>query len=202
MNSTWKAIAGISTIAGPLGFVLGWAILIQRAGQGPDSGWFLSHAFLLSGVALMFPTIAGLRHLLNHHAVKLADMGMGLALLGALALVGQFAIDLAVGQLSANQSEMSSLFKRLSATPIIALPFQIVGPIAFYIGLLILTFLLLRFRVISWWTGPLAALGIIGVGGGAMTGNALVTLLGFIGICVGFVPIGWKLLNQPGTGQR
>jgi len=201
MNSTWKAIVGISTIAGPLGFVLGWAILMQRAGQGPDSGWFLSHAFLLSGVALMLPAIAGLRHLLNHHAVKSADIGMGLALLGALALVGQFAIDLAVGQLSANQSEMSSLFKRLSATPIIALPFHVVGPIAFYIGLLMLTFLLLRYRIIPWWTGALAAVGIIGVGGGAMTGNALITLLGFVGMCAGFAPIGWKLLTQPNTGQ-
>src|SRR5688500_16644780 len=101
MNSTWKTIVGISTIAGPLGFVLGWAILIQRAGQGPDSGWFLSHALLLSGVALLLPTIVGLRSLLNHQSARLADTGMGLALLGVLALVGQFAIDLAVGQLSA-----------------------------------------------------------------------------------------------------
>ena len=196
MNSTRKAVVGISTILGPLGLVLGWIILMQRAGQGPDFGWFLSHAFLLSGVALMLPTIAGLRHLLNHHAVRSADIGMGLALLGVLALAGQFAIDLAVGQLSSSQSEMSSLFKRLSAAPIITLPFHVAGPIAFYIGLLILTLLLLKFHVIAWWMGALPAAGIIGVGTGAMTGNALITLLGFVSMSTGFAPIGWRILTE------
>ena len=174
---------------------MGYTILIARSGQGPDSGWFLSHVFLLIGVGLLLSTSIGIRVYLNEFAGTAADIGMTLAFIGGLTLVGQFAIDLAVGQLAVNQSEMVKLFENLSASPIITLPFQSAGPIAFYSGLLVLTSLLWKNRVISWWAGLIAGLGIIGVGGGAITGIAIITLLGFLAMFIGFIPIGWKLFT-------
>lgn len=195
MKSTWSKTLGGFAIAGPLALVIGYAILLARSGQGPDSGWFLSHVFLLIGVGLMLPTIIGIKVLLNKTAGVVADVGMTLAFIGGLTLVGQFAIDLAVGQLSVTQSEMIDLFKMLSASPIISLPFQSVGPIVFYIGLLVLTSLLWNQHIISWQAGVIASLGAIGVGCGAITGIALITLLGFLGIFIGFISIGRKLFS-------
>ena len=195
MNSTWTKILGSLAIAGPLALVIGYAILMARSGRGPDSGWFLSHAFLLIGVGLILPASIGIRIYLNKVTERAADIGMILAFIGGLTLVGQFAIDLAVGQLAANQSEMRESFKSLSVSPIIALPFQSVGPIVFYGGLLVLTSLLWKNRIVSWWAGLTACLGIISVGGGAITGIAIITFLGFLGMFIGFTPIGWKLFN-------
>jgi hypothetical protein len=184
-------------IAGPLALAVGYAILMQRAGQGPDPGWFLSHAILLGGVGLMLPAIAGLGTMLHRHGGRSADIGVALAFVGALALTGQFSIDLAVGQLAVDQAEMMALFQRLSASPMIALPFQSVGPVAFYAGLLVLAFLLRKYHLISWWAGALVAAGVTGVGSGALIGMAPVTWLGFASMCAGFFPIGWKHLAEP-----
>jgi len=195
MDSTWKKILGICAIVGTLAMALGYAILLQRSGQGPDSGWFFSHALLLIGVTLILPAIIGIRVLLNNIAGITADIGMTLGFIGGLALVGQFAIDLAVGQLAADQSEMITLFRSLSASLIITLPFQSLGPIVFYSGLLVLTSLLWKHHIISWWAGLIACLGIVGVGSGALTGIGIITFLGFMGMFIGFIPIGWKLLG-------
>lgn len=200
LSSTTKITVGFSMIAGPLGCLLGWAILMQRAGQGPDFGWFLSHTLLFPGVVFLVPALAGLRFSLDMRPSQLADFATGLGILGALALAGQFAIDLGVGQLSASQAEMSTLFKRLSAAPIISLPFQFLGPIAFYTGLLILFLLLLRSRIIPVWVGIVGVTGILGIGGGALTGNTFVTLVGFFGLWTGFIPIGWHILRRQLSG--
>jgi hypothetical protein len=185
-------ILGSFAIAGPSAMAIGYAILMVRSGQGPDSGWFISHAFLLAGVGLLLPTIIGIRFLLNKNKGAIADIGMTLAFIGGFTLIGQFAIDLAVGLLAVDQSEMIDLFKSISASPIITLPFQSVGPIMFYSGLLVSTSLLWTNRVISWWAGLIAVLGIISIGCGAITGIALLTFLGFLGMFIGFIPVGWE----------
>lgn len=194
MSSKWCKYLGGFAIASPLALLIGYAILMVRSGQGPDFGWFLSHMIMLIGVGLMLPTIIGIRVLLLKTTSTVSDLGMMIAFFGGLTLVGQFAIDLAVGQLSVTQSEMIDLFKLLSASPIISVIFQSVGPILFYIGLLVLIILLWQHQVISRPAGIIASLGAIAVGGGAATGIALITLLGFMGIFVGFIFIGQKLI--------
>lgn len=192
MSSTWMKFLGSFAIAGPLAMAIGYAILMVRSGNGPDPGWFFSHAFLLIGVGLLLPTSIGIRFLLIKRKGTVADIGLTLAFIGGLSLVGQFAIDLVVGLLAVDQSEMINLFRSLSASPIISLPFQSMGPIVFYSGLLVLASVLWTERVISWWAGLIATLGIICIGGGAITGIALLTFLGFSGMFIGFIPVGLK----------
>ena len=199
MDPTRKNIMGVSAVIAPFGFVAGWIILIQRAEQAPDAGWSLSHLFLLVGVILFVPAIAGLRYLLSDKDTKTADIGICLSTFGIFALVGQFAIDLAIGQLANNASEMSSMFRSVYSAPLLSLPFQIMA-ILFYIGLFMLILLVTRFHLIPQWAGILAIIGIVGVVGGAFSGIAIATLLGFIGLWVGFIPIGLRILSsQAGT---
>lgn len=193
MKSTTKTIFGISTLTAPLGFVLGWAILIQRTEQAPDMGWTLSHLFLLVGAVLFVPTIAGLRQLLNEKDEKTANIGVGLALLGILALVGQFAIDLAVGQLAGSSAEMSSMFKRIYSASMITLAFQIMA-IMFYIGLFTLILSLTRLHLLVQWVGIIAMMGIVSIVGGSFSGVAIAILLGFVCLWIGLIPTGWRIL--------
>jgi hypothetical protein len=197
MSTNWYKYLGGFAITSPLAMAIGYAILMVRSGQGPDFGWFLSHIVMLIGIGLMLPTIIGIRVLLLKTTSSASDLGMIITFFGGLTLVGQFAIDLAIGQLSVAQSEMIDLFKLLSASPIISVIFQSVGPILFYIGLLILIILLWQNHIISWQAGIIASLGAIAVGGGAVTGIALITLLGFMGIFVGFIFIGQKFFVYP-----
>jgi hypothetical protein len=194
MNQTRTTIVGLSTLVAPLGFVLGWSILMVRAGQGADFGWFLSHVLLLAGAVLIIPAVLGLSYPLNTSSPGAADISLTLSFLGAMALVGQFAIDLAVGHLSSSQAEMSSMFRRLATAPIIRLPFHLVGPILFYLGLLMLIISLLRARLIPQWAGTVAIAGIIAVGSGVVIRKDWLTFLGFVGLWIGCMPIGWNLL--------
>jgi hypothetical protein len=201
MATARRIAAGAGMIIGPLGLLAGWVVLMQRPRTGPNIEWFLSHWLLIAGAVFMVPAIIGFRHLLGDHAGAWSDVGAGLAWLGALALVGQFAIDLAVGELSADQASMSASLRRVSSAPGISIPFHVVGPLAFYIGLLMLVILLYRFRVIPAWAATLAGVGIVAVGVGSMTGIAGVTLLGFAGMCAGFIPTGWRVLTRSQAGM-
>ena len=68
MNSSWGKNLGYFAIFSPLAMIIGYAILMARSGQGPDTGWFLSHVFLLIGVGLMIPTSIGIKVILNQVA--------------------------------------------------------------------------------------------------------------------------------------
>jgi len=126
-----------------------------------------------------------------------ADIGAGLALIGIATLTGQFAIDLAIGQLATTQADMSALLRQVSAAPGITLPFYLAGPIAFYAGLLILLTLLMRTdHVIGSWNGGVAIAGIVAVGVEAATGIAWLALLGYLGITVGLAPVAWQMFTE------
>jgi hypothetical protein len=187
--STRNLIKGCTIIVAPLCLLLGWLILMMRAGNGPDSGWFISHWLLILGVLLFMPVALSLRALLSNDTSLLPDIGVAASLLGSAALVGQFAIDLVIGLISNDQAAMSAFFRQISSAPTISLPFHLLGPVAFYGGLMTLIVLLMKHQSISSWNGMLAVFGIIAVGVQAVTGSALFALLGFAGILVGLVPI-------------
>ena len=168
-----RTILGFTMIAAPLSLLIGWIILMQRAGNGPDAGWFISHAFLLLGVILFIPVIIGLRIQLPDAPNFWADSGALLALVGVATLVGQFAIDLVVGFISSDQDAMSLLFRQISDAPGIVVVFNLIGPVVFYGGLMALLILMMQQHVISRWSGMLAVASIVAIGAQAVTGNAL-----------------------------
>jgi hypothetical protein len=196
LTTRWKTFLGISIIVSPVGLLLGWIVLMARAGQGPDTGWFISHALLLVGVILLLPAILGFRYLLGGQAPNTSDRVMGLAMLGALALIGQFTIDLAVGTITSSQPEMSDLLRKISAAPGMSLPFYVIGPIIMYGGTLIPIVFLLNRQLILRWAGLIAVIGIVVVGVGSFSGTAVITLLGFAGMAIGFAPIGWQFMRK------
>lgn len=195
-----RVIFSVSTILGPLSLLLGWIVLMVGA-RGPNFEWFLSHALLLGGIALMVFTIIGFRQLLGGYRPEIGDAGAGLTLIGAVTLAGQFSIDLAVGQLASDRAELSALMSEVKSAPGIDLTFHVLGPAAFYVGFLILITLLFMSRTIPWWAAAVAGTGIAGIATGALiVGDSRVMLFGFIGTFLGFLPVAWRILigSMPG----
>ena len=183
-------IGGMSLIAAPLGLLLGWIVLMLRYEQGPNPGWFVSHILLLTGAILFIPAVTGLKKLAGRDAVVISTIATGLALAGAVILAGQFMIDLAVASVSSTSAEMSALLRQVSATSGVGLLFYLIGPIAFYSGLIMLVVTLLTHHRIPYWIGALLIIGIVAVTGQALIGNAAITLLGFALMTFGFAPVG------------
>ncbi len=188
--------AGICLIAASLGLLLGWIVLMLRTEQGPNLGWFLSHILLLIGAILFIPAILGLRNLAEKAASPTSKIGAGLAMLGAATLVGQFIIDLVIGFVSSTPTEMSALLNQISSTPGVAQVFYLVGPIAFYGALIFLVITLSQRKRIPYWVGALLVVGIVAVTGQALIGNAVVTLVGFAIMTIGFVPVGRSVFEN------
>ncbi|PWB69893.1 MAG: hypothetical protein C3F07_18295 [Anaerolineales bacterium] len=196
MRAFRRIFTGVSTILAPFGFAAGWLILTQRTEQGPNAGWSLSHVLFLLGVLLFIPAIAGFSRLINKTKPGAADIGKGLAQIGLLALTGQFAIDLAVGQLANDAPGLSSMLGTVYASPLIMLSFQITA-ILFYVGLFMLTLVSIRLGIVPQWAGILTIIGIIGVVGGSFSNLSITILLGFVVLGVGLAPIGLEIFRQP-----
>ncbi len=191
-----KFISGFNLMLVPPFYLAGQFLLSQWHVQGPDTIWFLSHILLLAGAALFVLAIAGLAQYLGEHLRVLAGFAEAVATFGVFALVGQFTIDLAVGHIASNQSEMSAAFQRIQAAPGMNLVFYSLAPICFFIGLLALVLLLTFARLIPRWTGLIALTGFIGIGLAVASSNVTIFLLGFAGLSVGLLRVGWQILSS------
>jgi hypothetical protein len=189
-----QTITAICIATAPLCLLTGWIILMLRADNGENVGWFVSHGLLMMGAVLFIPAILGARSLLTD--TGWADLATGAVILGSTALVGQFAIDIAVGHLSSDQATLSALLKQISAAPGIMIPFHLAGPITFYGGILMLNALFARHLCSPRWNSVLNMVGTIAVGAQAATGYSVLALLGFAGLWIGHLPIAWRLFRR------
>jgi len=109
---------------------------------------------------------------------------------------------------------MVTAFQRIQADRGMNLVFYILAPASFFTGELMLILLLAFARLIPRWTGWIAAIGFTGIGLAVATNNVIVFLLGFAGLALGPMRVGWQtLLDSPprrqpaaqpgeGTGSR
>lgn len=180
----------------PVVYLAGQVLLSQRQALGPDPLWFLSHTLLLCGTALFVPALFTMAQYPGETGRILASLGGALAVCGALTLLGQFTIDLAVGRIASNQAEMTLAFQHIQADRGMNLVFYILAPASFFIGELMLVLLLAFARLIPRWTGWIAAIGFTGIGLAVATNNVIVFLLGFAGLALGPMRVGWQTLRS------
>jgi hypothetical protein len=64
--------------------------------------------------------------------------GVEPAIRGGLALSSEYAIELVGAQLAADGEERAAILSCVLKDPLMAIPFYVVGPIFFYVGLLVL----------------------------------------------------------------
>ena len=198
-----RTINGLNLILAPLIYLAGQYLLSRWQALQPDIIWTLSHALLVIGAGLFLPLIAALRNYLGAHSPMLASLGSALAFFGAVGLIGQFSIDLAVGQIAVSQPAMSAAFHLIRAAPGMNLIFYTLAPICLFIGLLVIVLLLTFARLIPFWMGLIGLGGFIGIGVAVVTNSIALFLAGFA--CLALITpfgVGWRLLNAPQRAQR
>jgi hypothetical protein len=127
--------------------------------RGPGLAWTTGHlAFLGAMVAFVFVFVQ-LRRMAGRDTVSTVAVAVGTA--GALALFGQFAVDVVAGSLSTDHLGMSLLIADIRTTPGVALAVYDVGPYLFYLGQLALVVRLAAMRRISAWTPLLVVLDLV-----------------------------------------
>ncbi|MFC9433813.1 hypothetical protein [Nocardia sp. NPDC057030] len=117
---------------------------------GPGVDWQAAHIVGLIGTGLFVPVVLGLER-----ALPQRKWAMGTAiitLIGLAATIVQFGADIAFAALAEDQAGMSRLSREFSAVPGVRLAFYEVGPPLFFLGLIMLTVLLVRAGRLPWWS--------------------------------------------------
>ncbi|MGW6707278.1 hypothetical protein ACWGDE_20630 [Streptomyces sp. NPDC054956] len=117
--------------------------------RGPGFAWSAGHLCFLAALVFFVRGFATMRDLAG--ANRLAAVGLWTGTAGAVAVAGQFAMDLAVGFLSADRGAMDVLFTRVQDIPGVLPVFYDFGPLLFFVGQLILVSQLAARRVLKVW---------------------------------------------------
>ncbi|WP_066371532.1 hypothetical protein [Herbidospora mongoliensis] len=118
--------------------------------HGPGLAWTTGHLAFLVALGLYAVVLL---HLDRHTHTGFTVLGF----LGLAAFAAQFLIDLVVGFMSADRTEMSDLFGQVYDVPGLEVVVQIAGPPLFYVALFaMLTHLAIK-RLVPYWI-PVAVL--------------------------------------------
>jgi hypothetical protein len=165
-RSTRGAVAA-SLVVGPALLLAGVLLMMS-----PDN-WTVSHLVFLAGTLVMLPAGVALHQLLSDVTPSwLRRSGLALTIVGALALAGQFVIDLVVMRLAAGESEIAGeMFDQLQASPTFALSFYTVGPALLFTGLAVSGAALIIRSGLRHWPGWALVGGTLFMGIARLTGS-------------------------------
>ena len=118
--------------------------------RGPGLAWTTGHLAFLGAMVAFVCVFAQMRRMAGGDTVSTVAAVVGTA--GALALFGQFAVDVVAGLQSADHLAMSLLIADIRSTPGVSFAVYDVGPYFFYVGQLALVVRLAVLRRVSAWT--------------------------------------------------
>ncbi|SBV25106.1 hypothetical protein GA0070620_0575 [Micromonospora krabiensis] len=145
--------AKVALIAGPLALSgYGVARLIGRLDDayGPGLDWQVAHVLGLAGFLLFVPLVLALRTLTRSGPVR--ELAIGATLLGLAATVIQFGADIVLAAMAADKEELRDLQGDFSALPGLRPVVYDVGPLLFFVGIVVVAVLAARARRLPWWS--------------------------------------------------
>ncbi|MFD7085131.1 hypothetical protein [Streptomyces sp. NPDC059918] len=161
-NSPWPRAA---FSAGPLCMTAYGLIRLTDGEHGPGLAWSSGHLFFLAAVACFLPVVLGMRRLAaagrGPGGRRLAGAGAVTALLGMAAVAAQAVIDLVAGFLSEDREAMREIFRRVKSHAGVEPVVYTVGPLLFYVGLLMLLTQLAALRRTAAWRPLAVVAGIV-----------------------------------------
>ncbi|KOU16630.1 hypothetical protein ADK52_33085 [Streptomyces sp. WM6372] len=164
-NSPWPQAA---FSAGPLCMTAYGLIRLTDEEHGPGLAWSSGHLFFLAAVSCFVPIVLGMRRLAaagrGRAGRRLAGAGAVTALVGMAAVVAQVVIDLVAGFLSEDREAMNDLFRQVKSHAGVEPAVYTVGPLLFYVGLLLLLTQLAALRRIAAWRPLAVVAGIVATG--------------------------------------
>jgi hypothetical protein len=149
-------------IAGPL--ALGGYGVVRNLGKldnvyGPGFDWQLAHFLGLAGFLLFVPLVLALRTLLPAGAVR--EVVVGATLLGLAASVVQFGADIVQAFMAADREELRRLQHDFTGLPGVRAAFYDVGPLFFFVGIVVLAVLAARAGRLPWWSPVVLLVGVL-----------------------------------------
>ncbi|MGW5343444.1 hypothetical protein [Streptomyces sp. HUAS TT3] len=149
---------------GPLSMTVYGTIRLTDPTHGPGLAWGLGHLALLTAVLAFVPVMWTLRRWAETGrgpaARLLAGAAVTVGLLGAAAAAAQTVVDLVVGFLCADREAMNAMFEGVRSYPGVTPAVYTVGPLLFYVGLVLLTAQLAVLRRIPAWRPLVVVAGI------------------------------------------
>ncbi|MCA6093643.1 hypothetical protein LE181_15930 [Streptomyces sp. SCA3-4] len=160
-KETWGRTA---YVAGPVCMGVYGLIRLIDEEHGPGPAWTLGHLALLAGVVLFVPVFLGLDARAAHGGGAgrrwFAATGLLLGLLGVAAVTVQAGIDVLVGAHAEDRATMDALFERIQSHAGVKPAFYTVGPLLFYVGLVLLVGQLAVQRMTAAWRPPAVVAGV------------------------------------------
>ncbi|MFI6144706.1 hypothetical protein [Streptomyces sp. NPDC051109] len=188
-NSPWGRAA---FSAGPLCMTAYGLIRMTDEEHGPGLAWSSGHVFFLAAVSCFVPIVLGMRRMAaaggGGAGRGLAGAGAVTALVGMAAVVAQVVIDLAVGFLSEDREAMNDLFRHVKSHAGVEPAVYTVGPLLFYVGLLLLLTRLAALRRTAAWRPVAVVAGIVATG----VSLDLLPLAGLL-FLLAFAPLGRQI---------
>ncbi|NUT47451.1 MAG: hypothetical protein HOV94_09120 [Saccharothrix sp.] len=153
---TTKKIHHPAFIAAPL-LVLAYGVFRIVDGfdgeRGPGPAWTIGHLAFVGALVLFIGIFRHMRGLIGPKARITAVV----ATLGAVALIGQFSVDLVAGFMASDHATMAGISREIRTLPGVSALFYDLGPYLFYLGQLVLVVQLAMGRHVRLWT-PLLVL--------------------------------------------
>ncbi|MFI0791620.1 hypothetical protein ACH4OY_02800 [Micromonospora rubida] len=154
--------ARFALIAGPL--ALGGYGVARNIGKldnvyGPGFDWQLAHFLGLAGFLLFVPLVLGLRTLLPAGTVR--EVAVGATLLGLATSMVQFGVDIVQAFMAADKEELRSLQHDFSGLPGVRPAIYDVGPLFFFVGIVVVAVLAARAGRLPWWSPVVLFVGVL-----------------------------------------
>src|SRR5262245_56459018 len=118
--------------------------------RGPGPAWTIGHLVFIVAM-VMFLLVFGQLHRLAGRDT-LSTVTLVVAAVGAVALIGQFGVDIVNGFLADDHAQMAEFSRSVHGNPLVALAVYDVGPYLFYAGQFVLVLQLAVTRRIAGWT--------------------------------------------------
>lgn len=117
---------------------------------GPGVDWQAAHIVGLVGIVLFIPAVLGMERMLPQGNWRTGTVIV--TLVGLATTIVQFGADIVFALQAENEADMSRLSHDFSAIPGVRLTFYMVGPPLFFLGLIVLSVLLVRAGRLPWWS--------------------------------------------------
>lgn len=154
--------ARIPFIAAPV-LMFGYGIIRILDGldgeRGPGPAWTIGHLVFVAAMVMFLLVFRHLHRLAGGDT--LSTVTLVVAAVGAVALIGQFGVDIVSGLLADTHAQMAANSRTVHGNPLVALAIYDVGPYLFYAGQFVLVLQLALTRRIAGWTPVLLLVDLV-----------------------------------------
>jgi hypothetical protein len=118
--------------------------------RGPGPAWTIGHLVFVVAMVMFLLVFGHLHRLAGRDALSTVTLVVAAA--GAVALIGQFGVDITAGFLADDHARMAEISRGVKANTMVSLAIYDVGPYLFYAGQFVLVLQLAVTRRIAGWT--------------------------------------------------